>query len=306
MKALAGLFLTSTALAATVDGRVLRDGESVPYVALVLEGGEGQRVPGEARVDEVQQSFVPKVQVVAPGSRLVFHDRDDEAHGVHGWWAERTLFNRAVVPGEPGFAVTLDDPGVLALTCDLHSSMRAFVVVSNSPLSTVSATDGRFHFSDVPAGSYLLRAYHPERGHAMGIVTRALEIRGGATVITVDLPPRNVAVETPAPAAPAAPRHAPRLAAFMHGVDGWPHAQWAVTLLIAAALPIGFGFAALLLRWGARRGRSIEALFIGCAVAFMAGALVVVGLNGAVATALGFGVFTGSVLFGAWRWHTPA
>jgi plastocyanin len=309
MRALAMLLLlASPALAAQVDGRVVREGDGVAYVAVVLDGGEARRAPREAHVDEVQLSFVPKVQVVAPGSRLVFHDRDDEAHGVHGWWSERTLFNRAVVPGEPGFAVVLDQPGVLALTCDLHQSMRAFVVVSDSPLATVTSADGRFHLDDVPLGSYVLRALYPEPGHAMGSVVQSVEISGGTAVLAVNLPPRAASAATTAapPAHADPPRRSAAFTSWMRSINGWPHSRWAVNLLIVAGLFTGFGLAAAILSWGARRRRTIEALFVGCAVAFAAGALVVVGLNGAVATALGFGIFTGSFLFGAWRWQARA
>lgn len=309
MKALALLLVGSAAWAAPVDGVVSRGGEPVAHVAVVLEGGEAHRVPGEARVDEVQLSFVPKVQVVAPGSRLVFHDRDDEPHGVHGWWADRTLFNRAVVPGEPGFSWTLDQPGALALTCDLHQSMRALVIVSDSPHATVTRADGRFHLDDVPAGSYLLRVYYPEKGHSTGVVERGVEIAGGTAVLSIDLPQTPVvpAAPSPPPGTVAKRSDIPRFAAsFMRGVEGWPRAQWAVNLLIAASLIVGFALAGLILTWGARRRRTIEALLVGCAVAFAAGALVMVGLNGAVATALGFAIFLGSFLFGAFRWQARA
>jgi plastocyanin len=302
-----GLLAARGAVAAPLDGRVMRDGAGVPYVAVVLEGGDARRAPDEARVDEVQLSFVPKVQVVAPGSRLLFHDRDDEAHGVHGWWGDRTLFNRAVVPGEPGFAVTLDEPGVLGLTCDLHQSMKAFVVVSDSTLAAVSRTDGSFHFDQVPAGSYAMRAYWPDRGHAMGSVARPVRIEGDGAPLSIELPsPAAVAEVAPRPHAET-PRPIPPIArALFRGGTSWPHAQWAVSLLVALALMVGFAAAAALSRWGARRGRTIEALFAGCALAFVAGATVVVGLHGAVATALGTGLFTGSFLFGAWRWQARA
>src|SRR5207247_1380967 len=48
-----------------------------------------------------------------------------------------------------------------------------------------------------------------------------------------------------------------------------------------------------------RRWSKLASVLIGCALAFSAGILYLAGLHGAVATALGFGAFLGTVVFGA-------
>jgi high-affinity iron transporter len=53
-----------------------------------------------------------------------------------------------------------DRAGVVQLVCDIHSHMRAFVVVSDSPWFAVCGADGRFRIPEVPEGLYRLRVWH--------------------------------------------------------------------------------------------------------------------------------------------------
>jgi hypothetical protein len=73
-------------------------------------------------------------------------------------------------------------------------------------------------------------------------------------------------------------------------------------VLVASALGIaaGLGGAIGLQRLAARRRWSrLTALLLGCALAFGGGVLLVVGAHIAVATAIGFGAFIGTAIFGA-------
>src|SRR5258706_898409 len=142
-----------TLFALIVAGRVWSGDAPAARAVVLFDGAVPAAAPRIARVDEVWLSFSPKVQVVAPGSTLLFRDRDDESHTVHAWYRGHTLFNRASVPKGEEQRLTLDAPGVVTLTCDLHPEMRAFVVVSASPRSAVTDFDGRFSLDAAP-GTY--------------------------------------------------------------------------------------------------------------------------------------------------------
>src|SRR5436190_898457 len=116
--------------------------------------------PRTAHLDEVWLSFVPKVQVVAPGSTLVFRARDADSHTVHAWYGGQTLFNRASVPHGPEQEVVLGRPGVVAVTCDLHAEMRAWVLVSESPFAAIGDVDGTFTIA-APPGRYRVQLWLP-------------------------------------------------------------------------------------------------------------------------------------------------
>jgi plastocyanin len=304
------LLLPSPALAGT--GRVWSGAEPAARAAVLLDPLDPPAVaaPGSARLEEVWTSFVPKVQVVAPGSTLMLHDRDDESHTVHAWLGGRTLFNRASAPRGEDEKLVLDRPGIVTVTCDLHAEMRAFVVVSSARFVAVSDLDGRFTV-EAPPGRYRARVWRPgggdgdspEPGRALGVVEL------GAGELALRLPAEehanaNVSTNVSASVSPSANGSVPRLPGWMLRLSArrpWPSGSWAMALSIAG-VPAGFALAWLVFLAVSRaRGSLATALMLGCALAFLLGALVTVGLAGAVATALGFGAFMGTVLFGAHR-----
>jgi hypothetical protein len=297
-----GLFAPSSAAATTVHGRVLVEQAGEPNVAVILDG-EGA-TPAERSLDEVWLTFLPKVQVVPLGSRLRLGNHDDESHTVHGFLGRRTLFNLATVPHGEEQRVVLDRLGVVTLVCDVHSYMRAWVLVTRSPYAAVSDRAGAFAIDGVPPGRYRVRAWQPHdpasADEEPGAAVDELEVGAVAAPLELHLPraPRDPE-EAPRFVPPAVERHARR--------PTWasPRATWpsgAPAVLVASALAIIAGILGAVgnLRLAARRGWSkAVAVLIGCGLAFVAGTLVALGLHGSVATALGFGLFIGTVIFAA-------
>lgn len=137
-------------------------------------------------VDQKGLQFVPRVQVMPLGRTLRFTNADSERHSVHVV-TPGFDFNQSMAPGEPHDWVP-DKPGVVRLACDIHSHMRGYIVVSASPWVKACARDGKFRFTDVPAGRYVLNVWH-EMGEPL---RKEVEIGGGATsdlgTLTVTVP----------------------------------------------------------------------------------------------------------------------
>jgi len=120
--------------------------------------------------------FEPRVSVITRGRPLRFTNADPETHSVHVL-AAGTVFNRSVGPGQRQ-EYTPTRPGVLQVVCDVHSHMRAFVVVADSPWAKACDREGRFRFRDVPAGAYTLKVWH-EAGDGLK-AAREVAVTGGA------------------------------------------------------------------------------------------------------------------------------
>jgi hypothetical protein len=66
------------------------------------------------------------------------------------------------------------DPGYYNVTCDIHSTMRATILVTASPYTATTAQDGSFAMSNVRPGTYSLTVY---AGPAP--VVRQIEVKSG-------------------------------------------------------------------------------------------------------------------------------
>jgi len=292
--------------AGVVEGRVLRGGRPLPHAAVLIDAPGAPLPPLTARVDEVELSFVPKMQVAPIGSTLRVKNADVEAHTVHGVAAGRTLFHRASVPGEPEAAVALPVASLVTLTCELHSYMRAFVVVTGTRFFAVTDLEGRFRIAGVPAGPHPVRVVPPdpappspgEPGQTVAIADPA---QPGPLEITL-----APVVPEPEAALPAGPPHRhthtrlPDWLTRLGSRPAFPSSKLAVLLLSALGIVVGMFAAIANLRLARRRRWPLGlAVFTGGVLALLLGMTFLVGLHGAIATALGFGAFIGTALFGA-------
>ncbi len=125
----------------------------------IMDASAGRTGPAEVvLVNQRGLQFVPRVQPMALGETVRFTNDDGETHNVHVVSPGFT-FNESMSPGQfRDFRPA--QPGVMRLACDIHTHMRAFVVVSPTPWKQVCDREGRFRLNDVPDGRYILTAWH--------------------------------------------------------------------------------------------------------------------------------------------------
>jgi plastocyanin len=76
-------------------------------------------------------SFVPAQISVTVGTTVVFVNRDLLPHAVVGTLGETELFHSdGQLDQDESFAVVLDEPGLIEVTCGIHSRMRARLTVT--------------------------------------------------------------------------------------------------------------------------------------------------------------------------------
>jgi high-affinity iron transporter len=171
---LAGLLVlvapSSVVRGADVSGRVAMPDVCSPAVSpavVTLEPESGVKAeaivkrPEAAEIALVRQrglQFVPRVQAIPLGQAVRFTNEDNETHNVHVM-SSGNDFNQSMAPGQPREFVP-GKPGVLKIVCDVHSHMRAFLVVAASPWVQVCSRDGNFRLAGVPDGRYTLKIWH--------------------------------------------------------------------------------------------------------------------------------------------------
>ncbi|HEX7670005.1 MAG TPA: carboxypeptidase regulatory-like domain-containing protein [Polyangiaceae bacterium] len=133
-------------------------GTSVVYLE------NGPIAPGKGMsvgVDNRQMNFIPFVQVVTVGGRVLFSNGDPFPHNIFS--PDDGRFDLGLVPPHGAAAHTFKTAGVYTLLCNLHPNMIGYVVVSPSTFFAKANAKGEFSLKDVPAGSYKITAWAPRQ-----------------------------------------------------------------------------------------------------------------------------------------------
>ena len=133
-----------------------------------------REMPGEIAMHD--KAYVPHVRVVTVGSTVTFPNQDPFRHNVFSN-SSPGPFDLGLTPRGRAGQTVFHQSGVYAIYCNIHSRMSAFVVVVGTPYFEQPGADGTFTLASVPAGRYVLHAWHE---------------RGGETTQTVDVPAGGV------------------------------------------------------------------------------------------------------------------
>lgn len=114
-----------------------------------------------ARLVQKGQAFVPRVVAVPAGATVEFPNLDPIYHNVFSPSPVRR-FDLGKYGRGKSRLVAFPRPGVVNVFCDIHSNMEAFVLVLPHRAFTRPDRDGRFRLPELPAGDYVVRAWHPD------------------------------------------------------------------------------------------------------------------------------------------------
>jgi len=114
---------------------------------------------GRATLDQVDKTFIPALLPIVVGTTVEFPNHDEIYHNVFSYSRAKRFDLGRYASDEKRF-VTFDTPGIVRVFCEIHSFMRATIVVL--PTSHFSVVDeaGGFELHDVPAGEYQLLLWH--------------------------------------------------------------------------------------------------------------------------------------------------
>ena len=147
---------------ATISGRVRASGPVPGDVYVYVEGLRGS--PARNHTVEIKQhdkQFAPRVVVVPVGTRLVFPNQDSVIHNVFSAAPGNAFDLGSIKGGTSTTPVVLLKPGAIEIFCNIHSKMRADVLVVGNPHWTKVAPDGSFQIPGVPVGTRKLALWSP-------------------------------------------------------------------------------------------------------------------------------------------------
>jgi len=162
---------------AVADGNRLRN--VAVYIAKIDHGKKWNHPKNGYMLDQQECRFLPDFFAVPKGETLRILNSDPILHNIHTYEivkrVRRTMFNE----GQPykGFEFTkrihTRRSNIVKIECDAHNFMHAWIFVPENPYYDLVNEEGEFAIDDIPAGSYVVKAWHPTLGEKVTKVTLA-------------------------------------------------------------------------------------------------------------------------------------
>ena len=161
--ALAGA--SSPLAAAPLSVRVVdSSGKPVRDAVVTLDpSGNAARAPragGRFTVSQKNLQFHPFLTIVPVGADVSFPNFDNTKHHVYSFSAPKR-FELKLFAKDQSRTVHFDKPGVVALGCNIHDQMSAFIVVTDSAWTARTNGQGVAAFNDAPNAPGRLTVWHP-------------------------------------------------------------------------------------------------------------------------------------------------
>ncbi|WP_337288554.1 carboxypeptidase regulatory-like domain-containing protein [Candidatus Methylomirabilis sp.] len=125
----------------------------------------------KATVDQNACEYTPHVVVVPTGSTLDILNSDGILHNVHTYSKANPSINKAQPKFKKVLPVQFAKPEIVKMTCDAHSWMLGWLVVSDHPYVAVTNDKGEFTLNNVPPGNYKLEVWQETLGKKVQDVT---------------------------------------------------------------------------------------------------------------------------------------
>jgi len=144
---------------------VLNSDSTLANVFVYIKEGLAQQhyaAPAEAKIlDQRHCRYTPHVIGIQAGQTLKILNSDPTFHNVHASAQKNKAFNLGMSKVEKVKTRTFDQTEVMiALRCNVHPWMSAYVGVVDHPFYRVTDSTGSFKLQAMPAGEYVVAAWH--------------------------------------------------------------------------------------------------------------------------------------------------
>ena len=168
---------------------VAADGNLANVFVYVKEGVSGSYSPPAeaALLDQKGCLYLPHVTGVQVGQKMIIRNSDETLHNVHAMPSQNKEFNMGQPFQGMELEKTFDTAEVMIpVKCDVHPWMKSYIGVLDHPYFAVSGADGGFSIGNLPAGDYVLEAWHEE----LGTKTQSVTVGDGESVeVSFDFSP---------------------------------------------------------------------------------------------------------------------
>lgn len=155
----------------TPAGRPVAD--AVVMVRVRGAGSGPVRFPWPMVVEQRDMQFQPFVLIAPVGAEVAFPNHDPFRHHVYSFSPAKT-FELKLYGHDETRTVRFDKPGVVALGCNIHDDMSAFIRVVDTPHAAKSGARGDAVLRNLPPGPATLIVWHPYARGGRDVVSEIL------------------------------------------------------------------------------------------------------------------------------------
>ena len=159
-------------------GRPLPDAVVSAYPATGVR--PALRPGGPYRMVQQDVAFRPFVLIVPVGATVAFPNLDRFRHQVYSFSASKR-FELKLYGRDGTHSVLFDRAGTVAIGCNIHDAMSAFIRVVDTPFAARTAENGQLMLTGIAPGTVRLRVWHPR-----------LKGRANERELQVSLPPAGL------------------------------------------------------------------------------------------------------------------
>ncbi|MEP7130169.1 MAG: methylamine utilization protein [Sphingomicrobium sp.] len=152
------------------SGRPVRDAVVTLYPS---SGARAPRAGGRYVVSQQNLQFHPFLTIVPVGADVSFPNLDPTKHHVYSFSAAKR-FELKLFAKDQSRTVHFDKAGVVALGCNIHDAMSAFIFVTDSALTARTNAQGMAVFGDAHNSPARLTLWHPYLRAPGGVVQQAI------------------------------------------------------------------------------------------------------------------------------------
>ena len=113
-----------------------------------------------SRIAQEGAVFTPHILPVMVGTKVEWPNNDNIFHNVFSD-SDAKRFDLDLYKGSPPSKnVTFDKAGTVDVYCSIHANMHCIVLVMANPYFAMTDADGHYSITNVPPGTYKLKAWH--------------------------------------------------------------------------------------------------------------------------------------------------
>lgn len=121
-------------------------------------------------IDQQKNTFIPRTIAILEGTTVDILNGDEELHTIHTRSVKNQPFNLGTTYKQR-ISKKFDHSEIIKLSCDIHKSSYAWIIILDNPYFDVTDKQGYFEICDIPPGTYKLKVWHEELGNLEKEVT---------------------------------------------------------------------------------------------------------------------------------------